>query len=1044
MRKLVTVLLGLLCVFTTVIAQKRVVTGQVVDEDNVPIPSASVQIKGSTTGVAADGSGNFSINASSSDILVISSVNFNAQEIAVGSKSVINVKLTKALSTIEEVVVTALGITRKTKSVGYSVQQISGDEITKAREANVVNSLAGKLAGVRVTSQSGTLGGSSKIIIRGVSSLSSSSQPIFVIDGLPIDNGSPFVSTQSGAAPTGIASVDYGNRAGDINPDDIESISVLKGASATALYGARAKNGAIIITTKKGKQGRTNVSINSSIRFDNVLKLPKFQNEYAQGTSGIFNRGQTNGWGPKISEVQDQQYPNFLGQNETLKAYPDNIKNFFETGNTYMNSVSFDGGNENSDFRLGYANTTQDGIVPNQSYKRNNLTLSAGKTFSKQFNARANISYLGITSKGRPVQSSNNPNIIGNALYTIPRTVDMNKLRDNYIDPATNQQVTLTPSRNGNNPFWIINNNGYSGNMERTYGNVILNYKPIDWITVTNNLGLDVYNEYRKGVTRNGTIGALTGAFTEADLYSRTLNNDFTITALKPIAKDLTLKVLAGGNIYEQTFRRFQGDAQELTVDQLYSYSNAATVVTQNFNQKKRIVGLFGEIEFNYKDYLFLSATGRNDWSSTLPINNRSYFYPSVSGSFVFTEVIPKISWLSYGKVRANWASVGSDDAPYLTDFYYSPQSVAFAQYGYGVTFPFNGALAYSLPITYPSVNLKPQKQKGYEFGTELRFLKNRITLDVTYYNSKTTDQIVALAVPNSTGFRTERTNAGTVKNTGIEVQLGIVPVKTKDFSWKIDGNFSANKQTMDELPASIGSTYTLASGWSSLQIRAERGKEFGIYGTGWQRDPNGNIIIDKTTGLRTVKSDVRLGDLYPDYMLGINNSFTYKGFNLSFLVDIRKGGSIYSGTVSSLRTNGLAIETGGNRTTPLIDKGVIDDGTGKYIPNTIAVQSVEDYWKQNFTTTNTEANIFDASFVKLREVRLAYAFPQKAFGGSFSFIKGIELGLEARNLWIIHDNVPHIDPEVNFFTNSSLGEGVEFNSMPSTRTIGFNVRLKL
>ena len=1044
MRKLVTVLLGLLCAFTTVIAQKRPITGKIVDENNVPVSSASIQIKGTTTGVAADSSGNFSINAASNDVLVISALNFGAQDIPVGNRSTINVTLTRGVSTIEEVVVTALGISRKTKSLGYSVQQISGDEITKAREANVVNSLAGKLAGVRVTSQSGTLGGSSKIVIRGTSSLSSSSQPIFVIDGLPIDNGSPFVTTQSGAAPSGIASVDYGNRAGDINPDDIESISVLKGASATALYGARAKNGAVIITTKRGKGGRANVTVNSSTRFDKVAVLPKFQNEYAQGDYGVYSLGQTNGWGPKISEVQDQTYEDFLGDDVTLQAYPDNIKDFFKTGHTYMNSVSLDGGNENSDFRLGYSNTTQDGTVPNQSYKRNSLTLSAGRTFSKQFNVRANITYLGSASKGRSVQSSNNPNILGNALYFIPRTVDMEKLRNNYFDPVNNRQITLTPSRTGNNPFWIVNNNGFSGDMDRAYGNAVLNYKPLDWLTFTNNIGLDVYNEFRKGVTRNGTIGALTGAFTEANLYSRTFNNDFTVTALRPIADGLTLKVLAGGNIYEQYFRRSQADAQELTVDQLYSFSNAATVVTQNFSQRKRIVGIFGEAELNYKDYLFLNVTGRNDWSSTLPVNNRSYFYPSVSGSFVFTEVIPKTSWLSYGKVRASWASVGSDDNPYLTDFYYNPQSTAFAQYGYGVTFPFNGALAYSIPITYPAYNLKPQKQKTYEFGTELRFLQSRVTLDFTYYRSNTSDQIVALSVPNSTGYRTERTNAGTVRNEGVEIQLGVVPIRAKDFSWKIDGNFSRNKQTMAELPASIASTYTLASGWSSLQIRAERGKEFGIYGNGWDRDPDGNIIIDPSTGLRTTKADVRLGNLYPDWMLGINNNFTYKGFNVGFLVDIRKGGSIYSGTVSSLRTTGVAIETASNRATPIIDKGVIDDGTGKYVPNTVPVQSTEDYWKENFTTDNTEANIFDASYVKLREVRLSYAIPGKIFGNSLGFIKGIELGLEARNLWIIHSNVPHIDPEVNFFTNSALGEGVEFNSVPSTRTIGFNVRLKL
>ena len=1041
MKKIYSLLAMMLLLGLAAWSQSTKLTGQVKNVSGEPVPFATITVKGSNTAASADQNGLFAIEVPSGSVLVISAAGFQSNQVKIGNESNLAITMVGG-NAMDEVVVTALGISRKSKSLGYTTQQIDGAEITKARETNIVNSLAGKLAGVRVTSQSGTLGGSSRIVIRGVSSFSgNNNQPIFVVDGFPIDNGSVNIATSAGAAPSGSASVDFGNRAGDINPDDVESINVLKGASATALYGSRAKNGAIVITTKKGKKGQTSVSLNSSTRFDKVLKLPDFQNEYTQGNFGQYNRNNLNGWGPKISEVQDQQFSNFLGQQETLKAYPDNVKDFYETGNTYINSVSFDGGNDNSDYRLGYTNTLQDGIIPNQSLIRNALTLNAGKKISEKINVRANLAYTGTISKGRAAQSSNDPNIIGNVIYSLPRTMDINKVRDNKLD-SLGQQVPISPSKTGNNPYWIVDNNGYNSNVDRMFGNAVINYKPLSWLTISNNLGLDFYNEFRKGVTRNGTIGALNGNFLEANIYNRVVNNDLIITANKDITPDLAFTALVGGNINDRFSRISQSYAQDLTVDKLYSFSNAAAVTTTNTTQQQRIVGVYGEVGLSYRDFLFVNVTGRNDWSSILPIANRSYFYPSVSGSFVFSQFV-KNNWLSYGKLRASYANVGSDDNPYLTSYTYSPVSVAFAQYGYGVTFPFNGALAYAVPITIPAFDLKPQKQSSIEFGTELRFLQNRIKLDVTYYHNLTKNQIVALAVPNSTGYRTIRTNAGTIRNNGIEVQLGVVPIKIKNFTWDIDFNFSKNKQIVTELPASVITTYQLASGWSSLQIRAERDKEIGIYGTGWDRDPDGNILIDPSTGLRKTKSDVRLGNLYPDWMLGINNSFTFQRFNLSFLIDIRKGGSLYSNTASLVRTTGLGIETLANRGKIFIDKGVNATDDGKYVTNETPVQSMQDFWSLNYQSANTEANIFDASYVKFRELRLSYDLPPSIVGGGTKFFKGIEVGIEGRNLWIIHSNVPHIDPEVNFFTNSSIGEGVEFNSIPSTRSLGFNVRFK-
>jgi len=941
-----------------------------------------------------------------------------------------------------EVVVTALGISREAKSLGYTTQQITSEELTKARETNVINSLAGKVAGVRINSQSGTLGGASKIVIRGQSSFSdiSGGQPIFVIDGLPIDNSSQQLATANSAVPQGTAGVDFGSRAGDVNPDDIESINVLKGAAATALYGARAKNGAIVITTKKGAKGKTSVTLNSSTRFDNPLVLPKLQTEYAQGNQGTYNLANTNGWGPRISEVQDKTFANFLGENVTLQAYPDNLKNFYETGNSLINSISIDGGNETGDYRLGYTNTYQSGIIPNEELFRNSISLNAGKTISSKFDVRSSLNYVATNGKNRPFQSSNSTNVLTQMINTIPVTVDVNQLKNNFIDPVTKQQIVLTPSRTGNNPYWVMEYNTNENNVDRFYGNAVLNYKPLKWLSVSNNFGTDLYNEYRILRVRPGTIGALTGSFFTADIYNRTINDDLIARATHKISNDLELTAMAGANLFESYYRRTQSDAQQLTVDQLYTFSNASAITTTNTSNKRRIIGAFGEVDLAYKNYLYLTFTGRNDWSSTLPKENRSYFYPSVSSSFVFSELLPRNNILSFGKVRASWAQVGSDTSPYQLAFVYSPVSNVFGQYGLGPSFPFNGVIGFSQPSVIPNFGLKPQNQNSFEAGTELRWLRDRVRLDFTYYHTVTSDQIVALNLPQSTGFTAKRINAGAIQNSGVEIFLSGSPVKNKTFDYETSFNFAANKQKVKDLPSEIP-FYTLDAGYNSIQFRATNGEAISLYGIGFAKDPDGNFIIDPATGLRVQQPNTRFGNMAPDWTLGWNNSFTYKGFNLSFLLDMRKGGLIYSGTVASLRSNGFAEETLFNRGKIFVDRGVIANSDGTYSPNTVPVQSMQDYWGQ-FGSSITEGGVFDASFIKLREVRLNYSLPAKLFKTQ-QFIKGVDVGLEGRNLWIIQSNVPHIDPEANIFGTTSVGEGYEFYNVPATRTFGFNVRAR-
>jgi TonB-linked SusC/RagA family outer membrane protein len=1030
------------CTASMAFAQNKTVTGTVTaKDDGLPIPGVTVKIKGTTTGAQTNANGKYTLSAPTGATLVFSFIGYSSIEKP--AADVVNAVLIPATNQLAEVLVTtALGINREARSLGYSVGSIKGDDLTKSRETNVLNSLQGKIAGVKISPSSGGLNSSSKIVIRGGTSLTGDNQPIFVIDGLPVDNSAQQLQTVSSSVPSGISSADFGNRAADIPEDDIESVNVLKGAAAAALYGSRAKNGAIIITTKKGKKGQATIDFNSSVRFDNILVKPQFQNEYAQGQQGIYNLGSLNGWGPKISEVANQKFPNFLGQQVTLQAYPNNYNDFFQTGNTFLNSLAMAGADDNGDYRVTFNNTIQTGTIPLQKLNKNSISINAGRKLPYGFDIRTNINYTRTNNVGLATQSSNDPNVLGSTILGLPRTVDINQVRNNYLD-SLGHQNTLTPARNGNNPYWIMNNNIISGLNNHFYGNAIFSYKPTSWLSFSDNVGTDYYNEFRQALVRPGTIGALTGSLFTANLYNRTINNDFLVTTDNKLTKDLGLKVIGGYSMYDTYYQRDQSFGENLTVDQLYNFANAASVTTTNTSSRKRIQGVFADVGFSYKNWLYLNATARNDWSSTLPIKNNSYFYPSVSSSFVFSELIGPNKWLSSGKLRVSYAKVGGDTNPYLLDFAYIPVSSLSAQYSLSTTFPFNGALGFSAPGQIPGLDkLKPQNQNTFEVGTELQFFNERLGLDLAYYNNKTTDQIVALALPRSTGFATILTNAGDVKNSGIEFTLRGSPFKNRDgFSWNIDVNFNRNRQTAT-LPPSLPSL-TIASGWSGLLIKAETGKPNGMYGTGWLRDPQGNIIIDPATGLRKIASNVRLGNVDPDWTGGINNTFSYKAFSLSFLLDIHKGGVVFSNTVSSLRTSGLGKETAANRGNIFIDKGVIQNANGTFTPNTVPVQSMQDYWSQ-YSTSNTEANVFDASFIKLREALFMFQLPTSFLQKHAKFFKAASIGIEGRNLWIIQKNVPDIDPEVNFFGASSGGGAVEFNSQPSTRTIGFNLRIKL
>ena len=1040
---LLSLLMTVISMFQHAYSQDRTVTGTVTSaEDNSPLPGVNVTVKGATRGTTTGADGRYSLEGVGNDAtLVFSFIGLSSQEVVVGNRTIVDVQMKADVRQLGEVVVTAVGITREKRQIGYAVNNVDGAELIKARDPNLLNSLAGKVAGVTITQQSGTLGGSTRIQIRGTNSLNNNGNngPLFIVDGIPISN-SAYAGTRNDIINGG---VDVGNRASDINPDDVESMNILRGAAATALYGSRAINGAVIITTKRGKSGKkASITVNSSVRLDNVLKLPEFQNEYAQGNFGVYNLNNTNGWGPKISEVQDREFTDFKGASVRLKAYPDNVKHFYETGQTLINSLAFATADDKSDIRVGYTNLNQTGTVPNSELKRNTIALNLGTTFANKFSVRGSVNYVRTTSKGKPAQGSNNPNII--YINNIPRTVDINDLRNNVIDTLGNA-IALNGNRTSSNPYWLTNYNTFTNQVERIFGNVTVGYDPTPWLNLTARAGTDFFTENRRTITKKGTINKLLGEFTTEEIYNREINTDFIATVTHDISSRISFKGLVGFNVNQRDVRRFRNVAQQLNIDELYTFSNAATNQPTNFTSQRRLYGAYADLGVGYNNYLFVNVTGRNDWSSTLPTANQSYFYPSISTSFVFTDFLKEVgvnvdNVLSLGKLRANYAQVGGDTDPYQLNFTYTPLANTFGQYGLNLLFPLNGVLAFGATDVIPPANLKPQRQNSYELGTELRFFGSRLGLDFTYYKNNTTDQIVQITVPQSTGYASKLINAGEISNRGFEVVLSSTPVKlSSGFSWDIAVNFAKNVQELVSLAPDL-KQYDLTSGFSGLIIRGEPGKPFGLYGGGWLRDSlSGEVIINPNTGLRQTTNNVRLGNIYPDWTMGINNTFTFKGITLSALVDIRQGGVIYSNTVQSIRGAGLAKETLIHRDGVFIDKGVIVNKDGSTSPNNVPVESMQQFWANYTASANSEGSTFDASFIKLREVRISFAIPRRLIDRTP--FGNIEIGVEGRNLWIIKDNVPHVDPEANFFGNSLTGQGVEFQSVPSTRTIGGNLR---
>lgn len=937
---------------------------------------------------------------------------------------------------MDAIVVTGQQIERQARELGYSVSTIRGEDLSEVRETNFVAALAGRTPGVDVIAQSGNIGASTRIVIRGVSSLSGDNQPLFVVDGVPISNAN--IVTAPGGNNRLVGAIDVGNRAADLTPDDIESVSILRGAAAAALYGQRAKDGVVLITTKRGRAvGGHTITASTSFRSSNPLVLPSFHNDYAQGSLGVYDPQSLSGWGPRIA---GQEVENIFGETITLRPFANNVSDFYESGRVAINSVSLSAADDRADFRLGVTHQGEDGIVPNSRQDRISLNVNTGYQVLPTLHARVSGFYITTDSRGRAVAGGNDPNVLTSIINNLPRTFNTADLRV-YQDELGNQRPL---SNFTNNPYWITNENLFTTDVGRIFGSGSLVWSPQDWLSFTGRAGVDTYTEDRRNINAVGTIGREQGFFLDDVIQEYQQNFDLMADARRELSPDFSLRAVVGGNLNYREFQLQQNRASDLTVPGLYNFANALSNSPANTFNQRRLYGIFADATLGYREYLFLNVTGRNDWSSTLPVANRSFFYPSINVSFLPTEAFDIAGDVfSYAKLRVNYAQVGSDEAPYQLNFRYFPIQDIFTQYVTNTTFPFGGRVGFQATDIIPPADLKPQNQLSFELGGEFQFFNGRAGIDLTYYDVRTKDQILSIPVPQSTGFAANRTNIGEVSNEGIEAALNLTPVLTRNVNWDMNLNYTRNKNRVVSLAPGVDEL-TIQSAFNSLQVKAEPGTSFGLYGPGFMRNEAGEILIDERTGLRQEGDIRRLGDIDPDFRLGLSNTLTVNRLTLGILVDWREGGSMFSQTVGQLRRTGLAEETAVNRGGTFIDEGVIrvvEGADTTYRPNDVPVQSMQAFWQRYAAAGIHEGNIFDASNARLREVRLDYQVPREwlertPFGA-------LSVGVEGRNLWLFYKKVPHIDPEVGLFGSAANGQGIEWNVLPSTRSFGVNVQAR-
>ncbi|WP_183558660.1 SusC/RagA family TonB-linked outer membrane protein [Mucilaginibacter sp. SP1R1] len=1069
-----------LCPLATFAQQQQVVHGIVRDLQGA-LPGVSVRVKNSSRGTISDGSGSYAIKADNDETLIFSFVGYNNQEIQVKQSSV-NVTLVKNDKQLGEVVVVALGLSRNKNELPYSAQTLSGAEVSSNRNTNLLGELSGKIAGAQIR-QSNVIGGSTNIVLRGPKSLSGSNQPLFVVDGVPIDNSSDLElggrSNVTENQRNGKGGYDYGSPGADINPDDVASITVLKGAASTALYGSRAANGAIIITTKKGSKG-LNVVLNTGVQFGTVDKstFAKYQKDYGAGygpyydpnTPGshfdytdILGNGQKQlvvptyddaSYGQKFDPALkvydwrslDPTSPYYHQQTLWVAAKND-PSTFFNHPYTLNNSLFIDGGTDKGNYKIGYTRSDDHGILPNSSIGKNLFNFGGSYRLTDKLTVQANVNYSTTAGQGRGGtgfggQNGEPMNILQNFREFWQGNVDVKDLKDAYFRTNTNnnwnvKSPTDLSSAYWDNPYFVQYQNYETDGRDRFFGNVSLDYKLFSWLDILGRASEDYYNEFQEQRINVGSVVTPSSYYRLNRTYKEN-NYDLLLNFNKAITHDISFKGVLGLNARRQNIQSISASTNGgLVVPGLFALSNSVNPIDYPVEEvdQKVVTGVFGGATFGYKDLFFLDGTLRRDQSTTLPDRNNTYYYPSVAGSFVFSNLLKNYTWLSSGKLKLNYAEVGNDAPSRRISEVYDKAT------------NFNSQPLYYVSTVRNNADLKPERTKSFETGLDASFFQSRLGFDVTFYKNNTINQILPVSVSTATGYDGLYVNSGNVQNKGIEVALNGSPIKTNDFSWNINVNFAKNENKVLSLYNGV-SNYQLAAYKGGVTTNATVGEAYGtLRGTDFIYK-NGQKEVDATGHyLFTSNSNNVIGNTNPDWTGGVYNSVRYKNFTLSFLVDFSHGGSIYDVDMVFGLWTGLYPETAGlnDLGNPkrnslaqgggVILPGVHADGT----PNSTRIDASQNQSAYGYQTAPNKAFVYDASYIKLREASISYSIPA-SFVQKIGAVKAIDVSINGRNLWIIHKNIPYADPEDGLGAGSAY-QGVQLGSYPNVRRYGFNLK---
>jgi TonB-linked SusC/RagA family outer membrane protein len=1041
-------LLFILClVVHTAMAQKRTISGVVREKtNNEPLPGVTVLEKGTGNGTVTSINGEYQLSVNNGAVISFSFIGMKPVELKIGESSTLDVFMESSTEQVDEVVVTAMGIKKEKKALGYAVQDIKSEEILKNKSSNVINSLSGKIAGVSVTQSGGSAGAGAQIIVRGGTSLERDNQPLFVVDGVIYDNSTP-IGGNSGFDGATRNSTTFSNRVMDINPEDIENMSVLKGPAATALYGSRAAAGVIVITTKKGEAGAVKVNFSSKFSSNWVNRYPEQQGLYKRGyynTAGVFSDYTTQSWGDKF------------GSGETIY---NNIENFFQNGSTWDHSINISGGNKNGSFFLSASSFDQTGIVPKTGFEKSTFRFNGEQKYGK-LTVGANVAYSSATTD-KTLTSSGLYNSGGNgamtAVYSWARSEDMTKYLKEDGSKYRMFEGLQPLADDVENPYWIINKNKLDDKTNRFTGTAYTTLEVAKWFNISYRLGYDTYTKYDHTFIAPGGAVKETyqnGRLSESDLNYEYLSSNLMLTFTRKV-NNWDFNLLLGQSAEDTKTITQRRTGYDFITAGVYSFENIdnANKFFQSLHTQKRLIGVFGEFRTAYKNIAYLTVTGRNDWTSTLPEDNNSYFYPSVSGSFVFSELIPENNILSFGKIRASWARVGKDTDPYATSTsLWSPRE-------------FLGGIGVGNSWTRGNPYLKPERTKSTEFGLEMRFLKGRIGFDYTYYSNNSSDQIVTPRLSQSTGYILLSTNVGNVLNKGMELAINAIPVKKRDFSWDLTLNLSGNRGKVENLLTGQEVLYvTDVQVGNAKAASFNNGKFMAISGSQWSRDENGNVILDWNTGMPTSNNLTTnyVGNREPVFTGGLNNNFRWKNWNFSFLFDIRVGGDIFNGTDYYMTQAGMS-KRSLDRESLTLTGVALNPATKQYEAKTYtyvagqsynittstgAVQNrygndiIREYWSTYFPL-ETANYITKTNWLRLRSVSLTYNLPKELLN-RMDLIKDLALTVSGNNLWLL-TNYKGMDPETSVAGSGVVGSssaGIDYCGVPATAgiSVGINV----